>query len=317
MIKFAIVLGTLLIPSLAAWTGFHFAGQADQVPSDWSDIVLESRAWAESPDIVTFAVIGDAGTGSTDQFRVARQMAETYREQPYRRLLTVGDNVYGGDVVDKADDVIFKPYMPLFDAGVEFNPSLGNHDLDDLDDLPETLETLEIPNRYYQFTDGPVAFFALDSNWTDSGQLNWLRKALICSDSRWQVVYMHHPPYSSGKHGSDTYLRQSLEPILIEGGADLVLSGHDHDYERSTPQNGIVYVVTGGGSKVRPVGSSDFTAVSQSVLHFLMATVAGNTMDIQAVDVDGNVIDAFSIAPRPSIASCGDGRETTRITGDS
>ena len=90
-------------------------------------------------------------------------MARTYRNQPYSHLLTVGDNVYGGDVVERAADVIDKPYKPLFDAGVEFRPALGNHDLDDPDDLAETLETLGIPSRYYQFTDGPVEVF---SPWT-------------------------------------------------------------------------------------------------------------------------------------------------------
>ena len=317
MIKFAIVLGTFLIPSLVAWTGFHFAGQVDQVPSDWSEISLEAGAWAESADEMTFAVIGDAGTGGTDQFRVARQMTQTYRELPYEHLLTVGDNVYGGDVVDRADDVISKPYKPIFDAGVEFHPSLGNHDLGHPDNLPGTLATLGIPHRYYYFTDGPVDFFALDSNWADNDQLEWLRQGLSCSENRWQVVYMHHPPYSSGKHGSDIHLRQVLEPILIEGGADIVFSGHDHYYERSTPQNGIVYVVTGGGSKVRPVESSYFTAVSESVLHFLLAEVVGNNMDIRTVNVDGNVIDAFSIGPRPSLVSCAEVREPQEETRDS
>ena len=179
-----------------------------------------------------------------------------YRKQLYEHLLTVGDNVYGGDVVDRSADVIDKPYKPLFDAGVEFHPALGNHDLDDLDDQAETLATLGIPHRYYYFTDGPVDFFALDSNWMDDDQLRWLKKGLVCSDSSWQVVYMHHPLYSSGKHGSDTDLRETLETVLIAGGTDIVLSGHDHDYERSTPQHGIVHVVTGGGANLRIVGAS-------------------------------------------------------------
>ena len=286
------------------WTGFRVIGSADQLNPSGLEIELEPMAWSDSASKLNFAVIGDAGTGRTDQFRVARQMAETYRRDPYGLLLTVGDNVYGGDVVERAKDVIDKPYKPLFDAGVEFHPALGNHDVDDHDDLPETLATLGMPHRYYNFTQGPVDFFALDSNWMGGGQLKWLRKRLGCSDSRWQVVYMHHPLYSSGKHGSHTSLREVLEPLLVEAGADVVFSGHDHDYERSKPQHGIVHVVTGGAARLRSVGASEFTAVSKSELHFMLVEVAANSMAVKAINVDGAVIDSTSIEPRPPSVPC-------------
>ena len=241
-------------------------------------------------------------------------MTQSYLEQPYGHLLTVGDNVYGDDVAERAADVIDKPYKPLFDAGVEFHPTLGNHDLDDSDDLAETLATLGMPRRYYHFTAGPVDFFALDSNSMDNDQLKWLRKRLSCSDSPWQVVYMHHPLYSSGMHGSDTGLRETLEPVLIEGGADAVFSGHDHDYERSTPQHGIVHIVTGGaGAGLRDVGSSEFTVVSKSELHFLLVEVIENSMEIRAINVDGLIIDSFSIEPRPELASCSEERQSVSL----
>ena len=310
MIKMGMALGAVLILALATWTGFVVSTQTGQDPFAGFENTLEPKAWPNSPDAVTFAVIGDAGTGGRDQFRVAREMAETYKEQPFSLLLTAGDNVYGGDVVDRAPDVIDKPYKPLFDAGVEFHPALGNHDVDDSDDLAETLSTLGIPHRYYYFTDGPVDFFALDSNRVDGPQIEWLRERLSCSDSLWQVVYFHHPLYSSGKHGSDIGLRHALEPVLREGGADIVLTGHDHDYQRSTPQHGIVHVVTGGGSNVRSVGSGDFTAVSESVLHFLLISVSGKGMDVQAIDVDGNVIDTFPLNPRPAAISCSESDES-------
>ena len=215
--------------------------------------------------------------------------------------------MYGGDVVDRAPDVIDKPYAPLFDAGVEYRPTLGNHDLDSQNDLSETLAALNMPYRYYHFAAGPVDFFALDSNRMDSDQLLWLRKGLSCSDNRWQVVYMHHPLYSSGKHGSDTGLRGTLEPVLIEGRADVVFSGHDHDYERSTPQHGIVHVVTGGGgAKLRRVGAREFTAVSKYELHFLLVEVSESSLEIEAISVDGVIIDSVSIEPRPGLTPCSD-----------
>ena len=234
-------------------------------------------------------------------------MARTYRRQPFGLLLTTGDNVYYGDVTDRVEDVVAKPYKPLFDAGVEFRPSLGNHDLEDENGVAAILAALGLPGRYYHFAQGPVGFFALDSNQLDGDQLKWLAKGLNCSESEWQVVYLHHPQYSSGANGSDIELRTILEPILVAGGADIVFAGHDHNYERTTPQRGIVYVVTGGGSRTRSVGSSDFTAVSEKELHFLLATVSGGRMSVEAIDADGNVIDTFSLNPRPAIATCGAG----------
>lgn len=304
MVKTGMALVAVLLLGSITWTGFQVIGSADQLNPSGLEIELEPVAWPDSETELNFAVIGDAGTGGTDQFRVARQLAETYRRDPYGLLLTVGDNVYGGDVVDRAKDVIDKPYKPLFDAGVEFRPSLGNHDVDDSDDLLETLETLGMPDRYYNFTEGPIDFFALDSNWMSGAQMNWLREGLGCSDSQWQVVYMHHPLYSSGKHGSHTSLRDALEPLLVEAGADIVFSGHDHDYERSTPQHGVVHVVTGGAGHLRDVGASEFTVVSKSELHFVLVEVTENSMDIKAINVDGVVIDSFSIEPRPASVPC-------------
>ena len=314
MVQIVIALCTVLFLTVTTWTGVRVTGQADQHPFSGPEIARKIKAWPNSSDVVTFAVIGDAGTGGKNQFRVARQMTQSYRKLPYGHLLTVGDNVYGDDVVNKAADVIDKPYKPLFDAGVEFHPTIGNHDLDDPDDLADTLATLGMPQRYYYFTDGPVDFFALDSNSMDSDQLKWLRKGLGCSDSRWQVVYMRHPLYSSGKHGSDTGLREALEPVLIKGGADVVFSGHDHNYERSTPQHGIVHIVTGGGgAKIRGVGSSEFTIVSKSELHFLLVEVTENSMEIKAINVDGLIIDSFSIEPRPGLASCSEERQSLSL----
>ena len=161
-----------------------------------------------------------------------------------------------------------------------------------------------MPHRYYSFTVGPVDFFALDSNWMTFQQLDWLRKGLSCSNSRWQVAYMHHPLYSSGGHGSDTRLRAILEPVLVDGGADIGFSGHDHNYERTSPQHGIAHIVTGGGAKLRSVGDSEFTVVSESELHFLLVEVLENDMDVKAINKDGLFIDSFTIEPRPALVPC-------------
>ena len=213
MISIGAALGTIVLVALAVLTGYRGPGQERSFGGP--EFAVNPKMWPQSPETVNFAVIGDAGTGSKDQFRVARQMAETYQELPFGLLLTTGDNVYGGSAAERAAEVIEKPYKPLFNAGVEYRPTLGNHDVEHDDDLSETLATLGMPGRYYSFTAGPVEFFALDSNGMDGEQLTWLIEELSCSDSEWQVTYMHHPIYSSGK--LDLFVKTPRPPGAMGG----------------------------------------------------------------------------------------------------
>ena len=112
--------------------------------------------------------------------------------------------------------------------------------------------------RWYSFDWGDVHFVALDSERTGPVQAAWLDADLTANQLPWTIVYWHKPPFSSGEHGSDGATRAQFVPILEKHKVPLVLNGHDHDYERTTPQNGVTYVVTGGGGVgVRPVGSLD------------------------------------------------------------
>ena len=183
---------SISVLAISGWAGFGVLSRQDLIPGSDVRFVLSPNAWLESTNEVAFTVIGDAGTGGKNQFRIASEMAQTYERQPFGLLLTTGDNVYFGGVIGRVKEVVDKPYKPLFDAGVEFRPALGNHDVDqddadadaDADDLPSILDALGMPNRYYHFTRGPVDFFALDSNDMDSSQLTWLTDRLTCS-VRW------------------------------------------------------------------------------------------------------------------------------------
>ena len=127
-------------------------------------------------------------------------------------------------------------------------------------------------------------------------QAAWLDADLTANQLPWTIVYWHKPPFSSGEHGSDGGARTYFVPILEKHKVPLVLNGHDHDYERTTPQNGVTYVVTGGGGVgVRPVGSSGFTAFSDAVIHFVYVTVAGNELALHAIDGLGQEFDSLVI----------------------
>jgi hypothetical protein len=90
-------------------------------------------------------------------------------------------------------------------------------------------------------------------------------------------------------------LRAAVEPLLIKHGVQLALTGHDHTYERTTPQGGVTYVVTGAGAKLGDVGRSDFTAASAKILEFLMIEVDGDRLNLRAIDKTGVVFDEVTL----------------------
>ncbi|MDQ4134292.1 MAG: metallophosphoesterase [Actinomycetota bacterium] len=261
---------------------------------------LRRNAWTVADDQLTFAVVGDNGSGGRNALRVANQMARAYQRVPYGLIVNVGDLVYYGSLADRYDEVLVRPLKPLLDAGVVVRPAIGNHEWDYESTLRE-LELLGLPGRYYAFRSGPAEFFMLDSTPPhfdgDGGaaQLAWLQQRLQGSTAPWKFVVLHHSPYSSGRHGSYLDIREKLEPLLVQYGVDVVFSGHDHDYERTTPQQGIVYVVSGAGAKLTPVGSSDFTAASAEKLQFVLVEIKGRQLTATAIDDKGDEFDRFTL----------------------
>ena len=85
-------------------------------------------------------------------------------------------------------------------------------------------------------------------------QRRFLERTLARSDARWKVVALHHPPYSAGYQGSSTRLVAYSRPLFECYGVQLVLSGHDHDYQRSKRIRGVTYLVSGAAAGTRRTG---------------------------------------------------------------
>jgi hypothetical protein len=282
----------------------------DLIPGQAPEANLESRAWPESPDRLRFAAIGDNGSGGRQAMAVAEAMALTYRDHPFGLVSHLGDICYYGNFAHRYDDVFRRPMGPLLDAGVGFELAIGNHDAalrhsdQAVEEIEAELRLLGTPSRYYTTTHGPVDFFYLDSSVPGvfgpeaSRQWEWLDDTLASSTNQWKVVALHHPLYSSGRHGSTVGARERLEPILARHHVDLVLAGHDHHYERTHPQSGITYVVSGGGCKTTAVGHSRFTAAAASILQFLLIDVDGDRLTASCIGVDGGVVDRFELRAR-------------------
>jgi len=246
---------------------------------------------------VRFAVIGDSGTGNTRQYDVAQEMEKCREQAGFDFVLMLGDNIYGGKSQRDFERKFETPYKPLLDTGVKFYASVGNHD--------DPNERLYKPfnmggNRYYSFKKGNATFFALDSNYMDSEQIDCLERQLQSTSTPWKICFFHHPLYSDGRyHGPDLDLRAHLAPIFQKYGVNLVFSGHDHVYERIKPKDGIYYFVIGNSGELRYGNlkvTADTAAGFDTDSGFLLAEIDGDTLNFQAISRTGRVVDSGALS---------------------
>jgi 3',5'-cyclic AMP phosphodiesterase CpdA len=247
---------------------------------------------------VKFAVIGDTGTGDKHQLAVAKQLTATRAKFPFEFVVMVGDNLYGGNAAKDYDKKFAIPYKPLLDAGIKFYAALGNHD----DPSERYYKPFNMNGeRYYSFKPAYGArFFALDSTYIDDKQLKWVDEQLGASGSDWKIAFFHHPPYSSGEtHGSDETLRTQLEPIFTKRGVNVVLTGHEHFYERIKPQKGIAYFITGSSAKLREGNISPQTQLTAKGFDtgytFMIVEIVGDDMYYQALTDTGKTVDSGTV----------------------
>ena len=257
------------------------------------------------PGSLKFAVIGDSGEPGRGQTAVARQLTAWRGRFPFEFVIMTGDNLYGRERPNDYEKKFAVPYKPLIDAGVKFYASLGNHD--DAGQILYKRFNMN-GNKYYSFKPkNGVRFFALDSNYVDDKQLDWLGKELTASGSDWKIAFFHHPLYSSGEtHGSADLQRGLLEPLFVKHGVDVVITGHEHFYERVKPQKGVAYFIIGSSSKLRKgdLRKSGLTASgNDSDYAFMLIEIDGDDMHFQAISDKGATLDAGRVRRAEETAS--------------
>jgi hypothetical protein len=247
---------------------------------------------------VRFLAFGDSGAGGSDQMALRDQMATV----PFDFMIHTGDIAYESGTRAEFEHNFFKPYADFLKFFPVF-PASGNHEYESEDAAPFR-EAFVLPEnggpdgieRWYSFNWGDVHFVALDTERTGPIQAAWLDADLAANTLPWTIVYGHRPPFSSGDHGSDGAFRTHFLPVLEAHHVPLVLNGHEHHYERTTPQNGVIYVVTGGGGRgVREVGKSNFTAFAHAVIHYVYVTVSATELALHAIDGVGKEFDSLVI----------------------
>jgi hypothetical protein len=264
--------------------------------ASWWSVTAQPFALPSLPDSVKFAAIGDAGTGDPPQYDIANQMTRFHAKFPFDQVLMLGDNIYGSQGPQDLVKKFSQPYKALLDLGVKFYATLGNHD----DPVNMRYPPWNMGGRgYYSFATKNVRFFALDSNKVDQKELAWLENALKATQEDWKICYFHNPLYSDGgTHGPSVDVRVVFEPLFVTYGVNVVFAGHDHIYERLTPQKGIYYFIEGAAGQLRK-GDTRRSATTAAAFDqdesFILAEIDGNRLSFQAVSRTGMTVDSGTI----------------------
>ncbi len=294
--------------------------------------------------------MGDFGTGNNIQKSV-RDAYYAYTGSQYTNLvLWLGDNAYPTGTDDQYSSNVFSFYKKILANSVVYS-TCGNHDLFFSNTekqtgpyfnnftFPVNGESGGVPSKteaYYSFNYSNIHFVCLESN-VDSFKtktdemINWLRQDLSQNKLQWTIAYFHCPPYSKGYHDSDKnlnmiFMREKVVPVLEEFGVDLVLSGHDHDYERTYLINGHFgpsrafkkSMIVDKGSKQIPV---TYKKKNKEGAIYIVAGCAGELQQIQpswphpamakyfnkvygslVIDVNGNTLKGKMLSSEGKIA---------------
>ena len=288
------IISSLFLAILLTFTGVNAQNNSVRTNGDSRSKAPFSLILPNKEGAVRFLVIGDTGTGTDKQNELAKVMLRYRQTFPFEFVLMLGDNMYGSEKAIDYKQKFENVYRPLLDQKVKFYAALGNHD----DSNQRFYEFFNMEGQeYYRFKKGNVSFYSLNSNYMDKKQVDWFNDQLAKDTSAWKIAYFHHPPYSSGgAHGSDTKLRQIVEPIFLKHGVNIVFAGHEHFYERIKPQNGIYYFISGSGGKLRKgdvTKGSPLTAKAyDDDMSFMLIEVDEKEMHYQVVSRTGATVDS-------------------------
>jgi hypothetical protein len=287
----------------------------DSVSGTWSP----QKTYVTSPPLSTntfsFAAVGDSRTNVGVWNTIS--------------TLTNAKNpafvVFNGDIVDTGSSASqwnawFDNGTNLIDNKLIFHAQ-GNHDVasasyyQNIFDLPKN--NVPATELYYSVDYGEAIFICLNSETpADAAQYTWLTNTLAANATKkWKIISFHRPFYTVGPHAGemDAYWNTWFK-AFDDYGVDLILTGHDHLYERFKPINrnvsttvpvanygslageGRCQVVCGGaGAPLYSAGTSSFLQAFRSDYHFVMFDVTNTTLCGTVYDDANAVIDNFCI----------------------
>ncbi len=281
------------LTGLAPNTAYHFrVGNGETWSSD-RDFKTEN-----TNNHVTFIAMGDSRHNRADRAFSAKQMSQ----------ISADFTIFTGDFVDSGLDANqwtnwFYDFRPLLNE-IPFMCVLGNHEKNH----SNYYNNFALPGKeeYYSFNYGPIHFVALHScvpsyGGTFDEQIDWLHADLQAhNEYEWKIVVLHRPAFaSSPRYNDGDYddIKALLVPIFEQYNITMVLSGHDHFYERLA-NNNITYIVAGSVGaplyEFNPVYRINQSITGESTYHFTVMDVYPNQLDFRAFRTDYSLLDEFT-----------------------
>lgn len=279
-------------------------------------LLLTALAAAQTP--FRFVAIGDTGSASPAQGRVAEQMWQWRQKNLFDVVLMLGDDIYGTTELTHGGDPKLFPkkfdtyYKRFQQQGVVFHASVGNHDMQtnhaqgEIDDKarfgmlgPDGYYTFSTPNSFNVGGKRLAQFYALNSELKGEkfeAQAKWLSEELPKSNAVWKFVFLHHPLYTvRGQHSPAVVLRNAIARSLHDNHVQFVLAGHNHFYSRMKPVDGLMQLISGGGGRHLAFPRNDKCAViSARNYEFLGVEVFADRVRFVSIDENGKTLDDFT-----------------------
>ena len=294
-----VIVGALLLLGVASVAAFQYRRPIVSFLTHWKGSPTSTVAYrpfpADDPPELRLVIAGDVGDSGHRVAATGAAMARLAGEDGFDMLLLLGDNVYPAGDPAELPATVFEPFAGVLDHGTELLAILGNHDVSHGD---AQLAALGMPGHWWSVQQDDVLIIGLDSNRPrDPAQLAWLDDTLASTNATWKIVALHHPPYSAGYQGSSQDVRDAFVPIFQRHGVQLVLSGHDHDYQRSIELDGVTYIVTGAAAGTRRTGEASFTAVSFSWHSYVEVGIYRDRLIGRVLNQDNRVADEWVLRP--------------------
>lgn len=248
-----------------------------------------------------FAAFGDTRTNH----HVHRAVIDAVARENIEFVAHTGDMVENGGV-EAQWDTFFQIERPLLER-VPIIPAIGNHDMGARQYFRHyfMLDRWARARRYFAHDWGNLRVVVIDGGieCRDGCEQNvFASRALAEGAERGMLMVMmlHWPPYSSGKHGSNLSVQEPVSELARRYGVELVIAGHDHNYERTNPIEGVTYIVSGSaGAPIRPVKPQWFTAEARTEPHYVLVDVEQGRLVVRAVNLRGDVFDSAILPDLP------------------
>jgi predicted phosphodiesterase len=231
--------------------------------------------------------VGDWGSARNDNWE---ETVDLMINNKINLALGLGDYSYGS--VSEFEPVV----DTLKAAGIPFKGVQGNHDSSSYARL------FGQPSMIHAFDAGQSRIIMLNTEESYSANTQFLENQLKNTKQPWKIVAMHNPLYSSpSNHPEEKELAGRLQPLFDQYGVDLVIYGHNHNYERiKLPDKPTVFIQagTGGESHYDIKGSRSDGGVEfqdDNDYGFVKLTINSNTLSGQFISHGGKILDSFSI----------------------